>query len=357
MRSRLSDLMQNRVQRYNKKMKNTNNSVKKHQSYWVLLFAVLFSGALNAKVNNYVGAYANVGEWSLMPSGSKYSTSFGAAGGLGFLYELQAGSTYRPTRFLFNVGVGAQGGFTSFMQGANMEVRLEKQHDLNDDVFDYVYQVSNRHDDYTDIAVQVPLMIGLHHRKFYMLAGVKVGAHMWTRAHTTGTLRTYGDYLMFDDFESMPEYQFFDNLPLDKTSKASFNLTMDASFEIGGRLGFMTEAVGYDVPKRKIEYRLAGFVDYGLLDIHTDRGLDGFATPKAYVADEAYKSKTMVENLTVNDIMSTTGFAKAVNSLTFGLKFTVLFQLPEPGHCVICRDAYTSSARDRGGRRGMKYEE
>jgi hypothetical protein len=40
------------------------------------------------------------------------------------------------------------------------------------------------------------------------------------------------------------------------------------------------------------------------------------------------------------------------------VKFTILFQMPEPGQCVICRDNYVSSARSyTGGRRGMKYEE
>ena len=67
-------------------MKNTNKTVKKHQTYWVLLLAMLFSGAVNAKVNNYVGAYANVGEWTLLPSQSNYGPSFGVAGGAGFLY-------------------------------------------------------------------------------------------------------------------------------------------------------------------------------------------------------------------------------------------------------------------------------
>ena len=127
------------------------------------------------------------------------------------------------------------------------------------------------------------------------------------------------------------------------------------SFEIGGRLGVINSAVGYDVPKRKIEYRLAGFVDYGLLDIHKADTKDGFTAPSSYNAREAYNKTTMVDNLQVNDLMSTTDFASKVNNLMIGLKFTILFQLPEPGECVICRDAYRSTVRSRGGR--LKYEE
>ena len=148
----------NRLQRYYKKLKNTNNLVKKRQSYWVLFVALLFSGSMSAKVNNYVGGYANLGEWTLLPSQSQYGPSFGVAGGLGFLYELQVGPAAKTTRFLFDVGVGAQGGMTAFMQSGNQEAVLSGQRDLQGDPFDYVYSLRNRHDRYNGIAVNVPLI-------------------------------------------------------------------------------------------------------------------------------------------------------------------------------------------------------
>jgi hypothetical protein len=92
--------------------------------------------------------------------------------------------------------------------------------------------------------------------------------------------------------------------------------------------------------------------------------------PSGYNVGETapvYNTTTMIDNLQVNDIMSTQTvntdgtvqpFAKSVNSLMVGIKFTVLFQMPEPGQCVICRDAYGSSIRSRrSSSRGMKYEE
>ena len=77
--------------------------------------------------------------------------------------------------------------------------------------------------------------------------------------------------------------------------------------------------------------------------------------PKSYDAEEAYKSMTMVENLTTNDVMSTTGFASAVNNLLVGVKFTVLFELPTPQSCVICRDAYLNLGSPRKG--GTKFDQ
>ena len=351
--------------------------VKKHRLYWVLLFAFLSGSAAKADVNNYVGAYGFLGEWSLMPSQSKYQTSFGVAGGAGFLYELQAGDTYKPTRFLLDIGVGAWGGMTSFGQSSNQTVELLNQRDLQGDPFDYVYEIKDRRDQYNDLAVQVPILIGVHHRKFYMLAGAKINAHVLTKAHTTANITTFGRYEAIPDLRNMPDYQFFNDQPLKGSTNAKLNLDVAVSLEIGGRLGVINEAVGYDVPKRKTEYRLAAFVDYGLMDMHTNGtqqalGVVDPANPSQVLPFEngsggyninynigstypVYNTTSMVDNVVMNDIMSTSGFAKSVNSLMIGLKFTILFQLPKPGTCVICRDAYRSTIRPRSGR--LKYEE
>ena len=337
---------------------------------------MLFSISLNAKVNNYIGAYANVGEWSFLPSQSDYKASFGVAGGAGFLYELQYGSKYSPTQFLFDVGVGAIAGMTSYSQSISSEAVLENQLDLDGEVFDYVYEVSDRHDEYKDLAVQVPLMIGVQHKKFYMLAGVKIYSHVLTKSYSTAMITTYGRYAAFDDFRNMPEYQFFTDFQYPNGGKpvgvkTSLKLDIDASLEVGGRLGLVTDASGFDVPKRKIEYRLAGFIDYGLLDIHYKReqlpigALDanGNVVPissmeyNSGATAPVYNTRSMVDHLAMNDIMTTAGFADKVSNLLVGLKFTILFQLPEPGQCVICRDAYLKSSPRSSGGRGMQYEE
>ena len=304
-----------------------------------------------------------------MPSQSAYGTSLGVAGGAGFMYELQAGPKYKPTRFLFDVGVGVWGGMTSFGQGTNQTEPLLNQVDLQGDKFDYIYEIRDRHDQYNNLAVQVPLMIGVQHKKFYMLAGAKINAHVLTRAHMSAYVTTYGRYEKIPELRNMPDYQFFTDRPLTGTANTKLNLDVALSLEMGGRLGVVNEAVGYDVPKRKIECRLAGFIDYGLTDVHLTGTNRGITVPNLYDTNPlspnyVYRTTTMVDNLQANDIMSTarvdangkaTPFAKSVNSFMIGLKFTILFQLPEPGQCVICRDAYRSTLRSRRGR--LKYEE
>ena len=328
----------------------------------ILLLALLFSGSLQAKVFNYIGAYGQVGEWTLLPSQSTYGPSFGVAGGAGFVYELQAGGTYSPTRFLLQVGVGPQGGMTSYIQGTAMRVERLNQVDLQGDPFDYIYEIRDRHDQYTNLGVQVPLMIGVQHHKFYMLAGVKLDANIYKVANTTAMINTYGRYKDIPELRNMPEYQFFTDYPLKGKAPANLNnINLNVCLELGGRFGgVITDAIGFDVPKRKIEYRLAGYVEYGIQDIHTHRAQEAFIAPETYNGEgtaPVYNTTSMITGLTINDIMSTSNFASKVNNLMVGLKFTVLFQMPEEGKCVICRDAYGSSVRSRGGSRGMKYEE
>ena len=354
-------------------MKNTNYSVKKYQSYWVLLIALMLCSPMNAKVNSYVGLSLQAGEWSLMPSGSTYSPSLGVAGGLGFQYELQAGQYASPTRFLFDVGVGATGGLTAYRQQSNQTVVREEQKDRQEELFDYVYNVQNRKDKYNDVAVNVPLMVGMQHKRFYFLVGAKVYAHVWTQTKSTAIVETYGHYCYGEgedgatflgntwhsDLRNVPDQQFFAGIPKSGGVKTAFNLDVDLSMEIGGRIGEINYGMGYDVPKRKTEYRLAVFADYGLLDLHTQKANDALIAPQTYDNTPAgYKTTTMVDGLVLNDVMSTAGFASKVSNLFVGVKFTVLFQLPEEQKCVICNDGYRSLVRSYGGsRRGMQYEE
>lgn len=338
--------------------------MKKHHSYWVFLFALLLSGSLHAKVDNYVGAYANLGEWSLLPANSKYGASYGIAGGAGFLYELQAGPKYSQTQFLFDVGVGATGGMTAFLQGSSFETVLKEQQDFDGDWFDYVYEVKDRHDQYRDLAVQIPILFGVQYRKFYAMAGVKVYSHVLTKFYTTANITTFGRSVEFGELRDNPKWQFFEEKPMEpKKDKTTLQLDLDLSVEIGGRIGYIPDEVGFDVPRRKIEYRLAGFLDYGLLDVHKAGNNSGLTTPAKYDAnpnskDYVYDNTNMLDGLKMNDIMSTTDFASKVSNLVVGLKFTVLFQMPSQGQCVICKDGYRSLARRRGsGRRGMQYEE
>ena len=356
---------QNRVQSYNKKLKYTNYSVKKLQTYCFLLLALLVSGSVSAKteVDTYVGAYAQFGEWSLLLSNSQNMGSMGVGGGVGAQFELQLGPAYSPTRFLLDVATGATGGWTAFRWTPTQTATLAKQHDLNGELFDYEYDINDRSDNYSNIALHVPLMVGVQHKQFYMLAGAKLGFNLWTRTSATANATTYGVYESIGSTKGtpMPEYQFFDKKKISTSQASKLNMDVNVCLEIGARLGYFTNDVGYDVPKQRIEYRLAAFVDYGLFDIHVAGHNPAITMPSTYDTNPAsknyvYNGTSMTDNVQLNDLLSTEGFASAVHNLMIGVKFTVLFQLPKARECVAC--SYGSTIRSHGNsRRGVKYEE
>ena len=372
----------NRVQKYYIFLENTNYSVKKHLTYLFLLPIVLLSTPLygETEFNHYAGVYGQLSEWSLMTDNKDYKLSAGFGGAVGGMYEIQLGEQYSPTRFLLNIGVGAQGGMTSFQQSSAMTHTLYNQWTVSEvhtpsKQFDYVYEIQNRHDWYRDISVGAPLMLGVQHKRFYMLAGVKVYYHLLTSTVSTATVSTYGQLPGLDPFRNMPEYQFFEGEKIKGDPvKTAFNLDVDVSMEIGGRIGYVPSAVGYDVPDRTIEYRLAVFVDYGLFDIRKNKNIypgtgaafdpaNSLKTPDTYdsdVSSEGYvyknANKTMLEGIVMNDIMSVDNFASRVNNLMVGLKFTVLFRLPKSGQCVTCRDNYLGTTRSKS-RAGVQHEE
>ena len=327
---------------------------------------------MNAEVSHYIGAFGNVGEWSLVPGGKTTSSvSIGALGGIGAVYELQAGPTYSPTRFLFDVGVGISYGLTDFGHGGSPIDTFVTGKDFQKADLEYHYKIYDRRDRYTDLAVQVPILFGVQHKAFYMLAGIKAYYHPMMRAVTTATIDTYGTYKQYYSLgptTDIPEWQFFNNVPFNEGKKAQnvnagflVNWDVDLSLEIGGRFGYVTNDVGYDVPKPKIEYRLAGFIDYGIFDIRLSKdkpALDGL--PKTY--DNSYNNEqpvnaSMIKDIKMNDIISTTGFADKVNNLVIGLKFTVLFEMPKAGQCTLCRDSYLRTTKKSFRGAGMQYEE
>ncbi len=328
---------------------DVKNSLKYSLIAVWLMIGSAFAVARNTEVKHLLGVSAEVGEWSLLPQNSNLNSSLGGAGSVGFVYDLQAG------HFLLDCGVGVTGGQTTF-KVPDWSYTFADQTDSEGDMFDYVCSVNKRTDAYSNIALKVPLLLGGQYKRFYALAGVKFGFNAFTQTGMTANLSAYGQYFqyvngqkvyMFDRFFDTPPYtdEFFANRELKSSEKTSFNVNLDVSVEIGARLGFMTDHTGFDVPKSKVQYRLAVFADYGVLDLHKAQGYSAVDVNSQNVGGS--------ENaLQMHNILSTENVASAVNNLLVGIKFTVLFELPQTKGCIICRDGYTGfSANNRKGRR------
>jgi len=342
--------LQNRVQRYYKNLKNTNNSVKKHQTYWVLLLALLFSGSMNAELYHYVGGTVNIGEWSIQPNTTKYNLSLGAAAGLGFQYEMQVAKSVSPIRFLFDAGLAIQAGATGFSGCKDAELSVPQ--------YGFTYTFTDRRYDYLNATAVIPIMVGMQYKRLYFLAGPKIYANLLSKAYSTATVSTSDG-----------------NLNKKKLTQESgwkrFNLDMDLSLEVGVRLGEMTTSTGFNKNKSKMEYRLAVFADYGLVDMlnssikwpdafkhgigdvympPTDQRNSNWQKGSGYV-DKNIRDHTLV----MIDVLSSNDVTRAVTNLMVGVKFTVLFQAGESKKRVYYDDS--PSIRRSRSRGGVKYEE
>ena len=357
--------------------------MKKQYSYIILLLVVLFSGAANAEMKHYIGAQANLGEWTLWahPGMKGGDRSYGAAGAVGFNYEMQIGPKYGETFFLLNLGLSAQVGTTNYrFKDREFTYTLPSQTDADGETFDYVYALTQRQDRYNKIVAQVPILVGVQHKRFYMLAGAKVGYNVLTNHITKGLMTTYGVYKDTDPLRDVPEMQFFDEahakeIKKDGTIRTVNPLSLDLTMELGGRIGEIFTGTGFDIPKRNMEMRLGVFVDYGFTGF-----IQWKATNSAMTVPTNTYSPTadMIAGVKVNDVMSTDVFIPASerydaqkkpkgvkdgdyigHNIMLGLKFTILFLQPEKGKCVLCNTNYNGSPMlpSNRSRSRMKYEE
>ena len=310
----------------------------------VLLLAVLsgYSCLLQAQVSHYLGWWGQAGEYSFVPKYEKspstldVKSSLGAAGGLGFMYELRAGK-----HFLLDVGLGASTGLTRFKM-PDMEFILYDKLDSEGDALNLVYNVDKRKDMYWNTSLQVPLLVGGQWGKFYFLAGAKFDMALYTQSTVKSLMSVKPEYMVYFPMDENPTKGYVKNVPRRTQEKKSFYPTVTASVELGMRLGPVYKETGYDVPKQKIQYRIGFFADYGVLDIHrvgTEPLLKvpdfGKVYPNEAAGFDPFKDIVTTDVMS-SDMMKT---AKAAfYPLTLGVKFTMLFQLPEKKSCVICRE-------------------
>lgn len=310
--------------------------MKKFKLYCILGLFGCICLPTKANVTNWLGLSLEGAEWSLMPNQSELKPSLGGGGALSFHYELE------NKHFLFQTGAGASGGWTQF-NVPEVSHTLYNQRDIQNDLMDYLYQFNDRHDTYMSINAQVPLLAGGNWNRFYFLAGAKLGINCITWTQQTTLLTTAANY---KDEQGQPLYQnLITNVPAQQyygpdnqkllagKGTTNLNLNVDASVEIGVRLGFIRPANGFDVPQAHTQYRLAVFADYGLMDIHKAQKNQLLEAPKTY---QPAVPNSMTKDLKLNDILSTKDVAKSVNNLMVGIKFTILFELVPAPKCVTC---------------------
>lgn len=329
--------------------------MKKFKLYCILGMFGCICLPTEARVTNWLGLSLEAGELTMMPQKSVLKPSLGVGGAFTVHYELEV------NHFLFQTGIGANGGWTQFKvpEIAEMSHILPNQRDIENQLMNYIYQFSDRRDAYAPLNAQIPLLLGGNWNRFYFLAGAKLNLNGITWTWQKSNLQTAGEYIdkqgnpIFQQpITGVPAQQFYgpeDNMILSSRSKTNLNLDVNATAEIGIRLGYIRPATGFDVPRTDTQYRLAIFADYGLMDCHKAQKKQVLVAPSKYAPAVP---ESMTKGLKMNDILSTSNIAQAVNSLLVGIKFTILFEMTSSQKCVTCeKDA---PLRQRKG--GTKIE-
>ncbi len=313
------------------------------KKYVLLLISFCLSVQIQAQVKNFVSAWGNLGEASLLTKTDVIDpqASLGIGGGLGVGYELHA------NKFLFTMSIGANVSHSTFSYSPQNGTLFD-QVDTEGHVFDFVYSQTERKDAYTNVAIQVPIMAGAQFNRFFFLAGVKVDVSMLVLSQTEAHLSSYGVYDMFiDHFTGMPDHMFYPDVTLGSKSQklgSPFDLNVMGSVEIGWQLGEIYKGTGWDVPKPKHHFRLSIFADYGLLDLVQTKGSVQFLQPPT---PDTETGVIALDGLQVNHLLSTNSITQAVHNLMVGIKFTALFELPSKRNCVLCRESDTFFYNDR----------
>jgi len=285
----------------------------KIRTYCIALIALMLTGhtCLHAQSESKIGVYAQAGMYSLISKDQTGSSSFGVGpeGGIGLAYQLQ----YR--HFVFNTGLGMTVGAASFHTPDNM-ISIPNSIDKDQYVFTYRYQFSKRHDRYTTIGLQIPIMAGFSVNNLIITAGCKLKWYGLCSTSVKSNVETWGEYPQFvDPFTGMPEHQFY----------SATSLTRRGSYRFKPEIALSIEATWVITPR----YQLAFYADYGVNDSGTDGQGNLVSVPSVFSEDASMLEDVQFTNWLGSDRMN----GGQLHSLTAGVRFTVFFPLTKKYPC------------------------
>ncbi len=299
----------------------------------LMLPAAIHAGQYYKPIQNRIGFYTELGADAWLSNSAELKSSIGAGAGVGFNYEMQR------EHFLLNIGVGANVLYNPVKLGGG-EYVLSNQEDLDPlygptgELMDYHYFVRDRKDQYVSMNIQVPILLGFTVDRFFMLGGVKLGYMLNLLSQSDANIETKGYNKVIGWMENMPMYQFYPDRTLQTKGRCTLKPDVAVSLELGGYVGERIKGTGYNRFRSKKNYRVSVFADYGLTQINQKSLLEPFTTPQRYVTPATYD---MVDASSMRDLISS-NIAGKITNLFVGVKFTAMFDLPEPRKCVMCNN-------------------
>ncbi len=325
----------------------------------IMLGFTQVSGAwtrLTPEERHFISIDGSVGYASLTNSSSELKSGSGVAANFGVGYRL----LYND--FLFSTGVE---GYYMLNAQSMSDVRDEE----NFDIYPFPEPMQNeplnitlhlQAKDGNDLCqhanINIPILFGMERKRFYFLAGPKISLNLWGQAKTQATVIAKGDFssqfIMPDEMvDDITSRQFGPHF-VDSISAVHWKTDVIAHLEIGYRLGDVIFQTGADIPKPKQRFYIALYMDYGLLNIRnqdaTQKRLkyNWDTTNSEYILTPAVMSAELDKKNDKGEIIS----RAAIHQYSFGIKATILFELPQSKPCVMCKDDLRrkfSSSRSR----------
>ena len=169
----------------------------------ILCCGMALISSLCPAVNHFITLTGQLGEhsWITQTDAVKANSSFGIGGGVGVHYELQ------QKHFLLTAGLDANPSYSVF---SLMPYQTSfRDVDTQQDMMTYTYYFHDRKDAYTNVAMQVPVLLGAQFDKVYFLVGAKVSMSLFGQSNGTSLVNSEGAYEQFiGDFHDMNEHAF-----------------------------------------------------------------------------------------------------------------------------------------------------
>jgi len=279
---------------------------------------------------------------------------FYADGSYSALFNTVPNATFRPGGYAFSIGPCFEYQNAAFKMQIGLNVRYQEVknriadttfYDLN--VYDargsrynLQYDFYNRVDLSRNLYLQMPVLFGMGFYPMYFLAGLKptISVYGSTKVNAFGTTSgTYEQYLGY--FVEMDNHGLRKNVPIELTGGSLFGYKFDllASVECGFEWGDdyakgASRGSRYRIKggiRAEYRFRIAAFVDYGLLNISPK-----MTKPLVYIPGD-YKWD-FPEYQFNHDFSTDMATKEQIHNFYAGVKVTVLFGTYVYKKCLLC---------------------
>ncbi len=283
---------------------------------WITVILCLFSFHLTSQNRQYIDVWGGLGYSSLYHGieGAKVPGGFGYELGVGYEFDLNQVMFIGGLEFMH---LNSKTSLLNFSESATYTYKPENVQ------LDYLYQFDRYNEKHSIGYLNVPLQVGYRFNdRFFLLAGAKVGLNLFGSYKQDATLDVkIADPQLAGILENVGHGT--GSLPVDGKEKLSLGLNVAPTVEFGM---YLDEWIGGRMVRgRRVgpSYRVSVFADYGLMNLNKS------ATENAFVPKPS-NPETSIDQMTVNGLLASDKAAgKRFGNLFVGLKFAVLFQLPQ----------------------------